>query len=118
MFIGMWIRLIRTMIRGVVEDPAFRVLVIAVVWLMILGTGYFALIESWSVVNSFYFTVSTLTTVGYGDIVPTSDGAKLATVALQLSGIGVFVLLLSEVAKRSLREKTAPTAGGHSEAND
>jgi voltage-gated potassium channel len=39
-----------------------------------------------------YFTISTLTTVGYGDLVPASDGAKLATLALQLSGIGLFVL--------------------------
>jgi hypothetical protein len=46
----------------------------------------------------------------YGDLAPTGNGAKLATVAIQLSGIGLFVLLLSEVARRSLiSHETEPT---------
>lgn len=102
MLIVTWVRLMRTIIGGVQSDPNFRALVGAVGTVMAMGTLYFWLFQDWTLVDSFYFTVTTLTTVGYGDLTPQTDGAKLAAVALQLSGIGLFVLLLSEVARRSL----------------
>jgi hypothetical protein len=99
------------MVQGVSEDPAFRALVGAVAWLILIGTVFYSLSQDWSLVDSFYFTVMTLTTVGYGDLAPTGNGAKLATVAMQLSGIGLFVLLLSEVARRSLVGHEAEPTG-------
>jgi voltage-gated potassium channel len=37
--------------------------------------------------DAFYFTVVTLTTVGFGDITPMSQGGKMVTVLMILSGI-------------------------------
>jgi len=37
--------------------------------------------------NAFYFTVVTVSTVGFGDIVPVSDAGRLVTVAMIISGI-------------------------------
>jgi len=47
----------------------------------------FYLIEGFSLVDSWYFTTVLLTSTGYGDIVPRSDGGKLfATVYLLVAG--------------------------------
>ena len=102
MLVVTWSRLLKTMAAGVAEDPQFRALAGAVGMLLVIGTVFYSLSQDWGVVNSFYFSVTTLTTVGYGDLAPTGDWAKLATVAYQLSGIGLFVVFLSEVAKRSM----------------
>eukprot|EP00658_Telonema_sp_P-2_P054905 TRINITY_DN43665_c0_g1_i1.p1 TRINITY_DN43665_c0_g1~~TRINITY_DN43665_c0_g1_i1.p1 ORF type:complete len:330 (+),score=73.70 TRINITY_DN43665_c0_g1_i1:125-1114(+) len=37
-----------------------------------------------------YFTTSTLTTVGYGDIAPTTPESRLVSLAMALSGLGLF----------------------------
>ncbi|KAG7349622.1 TrkA-N domain containing protein [Nitzschia inconspicua] len=47
----------------------------------------FCLIEGFTVIDSWYFTTVLLTTVGYGDIVPTTEGGKLfATAYLLVAG--------------------------------
>ena len=50
------------------------------------GVGFYV-IESMTMVDSFYFTTVLLTTVGYGDIAPVTDGGKLfATVYVLVAG--------------------------------
>ncbi|MGC8730365.1 MAG: ion channel [Candidatus Micrarchaeia archaeon] len=43
-----------------------------------------------SMFTAFYFTVITLSTIGYGDIVPTTEIARAFVIVLVLSGIGTF----------------------------
>ncbi|TFG73144.1 MAG: two pore domain potassium channel family protein [Solirubrobacterales bacterium] len=100
-----WFRMLRTMVRGVKEDPEFRALAGAVGSLLVVGTVFYALNQDWSLVDSFYFSVTTLTTVGFGDLAPEGDGAKLATVAYELSGVGLLVLFLSQLSQRGVRER-------------
>ena len=55
---------------------------------IIFGTLGFRLIEGWSFVDSFYVTVQTLTTVGYGDLPPRSlAGRGFAVVVMQTKGL-------------------------------
>ena len=102
MLIATWIKLLKTMIKGVVDDPNFRALAAAVGLMFVVGTLFFSFNQGWSLVDSFYFSVTTLTTVGYGDLSPEGAGARLATVAYQLAGIGLLVIFLSEIAKRGM----------------
>jgi voltage-gated potassium channel len=44
-------------------------------------------------VDALYFTVTTLTTTGYGDIVPQSTGGKLVAVMIMIGGVTLFVRL-------------------------
>lgn len=63
--------------------------------------------ESGSMVNtfgdSFYFTVATLTTVGYGDITPVGEWGRWVTVLMIMSGIIVIPWQVSQIAKEWLR---------------
>lgn len=60
-----------------------------------IGTLGFHLIEqSWSYWDCFYFTIVTITTVGYGDYGLSRDGQMFAAV-LMVSGFGVFTYSLS-----------------------
>ena len=55
--------------------------------LIIIGTLFYSLFEGWSYFDSLYFTVMTLTTVGYGDMVPTTPESKLFTIFFVLGGV-------------------------------
>ena len=61
------------------------------------GTLLFHLIEGYDLVSSLYFTVVTMTTVGYGDIVPTTSVGMLLSVVTIFAGVGIFGLLVGSV---------------------
>jgi voltage-gated potassium channel len=62
------IRLFRGMASAWRRDPQFRSLVVLVIVTLLGGTVFYSLEEGWSVVDAFYFSVTTLTTVGLGDL--------------------------------------------------
>ncbi len=53
-----------------------------------LSEGFNPRIES--LMTAFYFSIETMSTVGYGDIVPVSESARLFTISVIISGITVF----------------------------
>jgi len=55
--------------------------------------------SQWTFLNSVYFTVVTLSTIGYGDFVPTTPGAKVWVTFLAIFGIGILVYSLSILTK-------------------
>ena len=59
------------------------------------GAGYAPPIRS--VHTAFYYTVETMSTVGYGDIVPRTVEARMFTVSMIVLGITVFATTLSVV---------------------
>ncbi len=56
-----------------------------------------AVIENF--LDAFYFSVVTMTTVGYGDITPVSKAGKLVTVLMILSGIAIIPWQISDLVK-------------------
>lgn len=70
------------------------------IFLLILGgTLVFNHLEKWSYVDSFYFSTATLTTVGYGDLVPTNDISKIITSVYAILGVVTFLFCLSVLAE-------------------
>ncbi len=67
---------------------------VAVAAMLAIGTWTFHKIEGWSWIDAFYFSASTLTTVGFGDLTPTTDFSKLFTVAFMFIGIAIVVYSL------------------------
>ena len=70
-----------------------------------LGTGGFMWIEGWGLRESFYMTVITLSTVGFGEVRPLSDAGRVFTVFLILGGVATLSFALRDVASRLI---TAP----------
>lgn len=79
---------------------AYRILSTAAVGLLSLGTIVYHWLEDWSWIDSFYFSAVAVTTVGFGDLVPTTDPAKLFTVFYVISGIGIVTSFINERLRR------------------
>lgn len=89
------------------------------------GTVGYQLLESWSLLDSFYMTVITVTTVGFREVEPLSAGGQLFTVSLLLLGlVTVFSALgiatqlvasgeLGSWIRRRRREKRVSQLSGH-----
>ena len=62
------------------RHPKFLFLIGVASILIVGGAGIFSLLEGWSYLDSLYFTVSTITTVGYGDLHVTQTLSKLIAI--------------------------------------
>lgn len=94
-----------------------RVRYIALLAFSVLATGVVVYhhIENWSWVDSLYFSVITLATVGYGDLVPTTDAGKLFTVFYVLIGIGIFAASANYLLKRATLKRLQKREDKHDE---
>jgi hypothetical protein len=61
-----------------------------------LGMIFYHLVEGFSWVDAFYFCVTTLATVGYGDINPVTDIGKIFTSFYIFLGLG-FILAFANI---------------------
>jgi len=89
-----------TPLRTMARDPEGKVLLGSAVSMVAAGTVVYSALEGWTLIDSLYFSVVTLATVGFGDLTPTTDVAKLFTVAYIIVGIGILAAFASELAKR------------------
>jgi len=62
---------------------------------LIIGTLGFMVFESLSFVDALYFTIVTISTVGYGDIHPTNIASKIFGIFLIIIGIGTFLTIVT-----------------------
>jgi voltage-gated potassium channel len=62
-----------------------------------IGVGGFMIIENWNFFDSFYMTVITITTVGFGEIHPLSSVGRIFTSFLILGTFGTFAYLISTI---------------------
>ena len=70
--------------------------------LIIIGTIAYSFLEGWPLVTSFYFAVTTLSTVGYGDLYPTNDLSRLFTSFYILTGVAVALASLTIIGNHYL----------------
>jgi hypothetical protein len=75
---------------------AFAVLGAAAALLLAVGTIAFHHMEGWSWVDSFYFSAIAGTTVGFGDLHPTTDASKLFSVAYIFFAVGIIGTYLNQ----------------------
>jgi len=65
--------------------------------IVIIGTIGFMFIENLSFIDSLYFTIVTISTVGYGDIYPINTAGKIFGIILIVIGIGAFLTIVTNV---------------------
>ncbi len=92
-------------VAGVWRDPETKALPFVAAALVATGTIFYWRFEDWTIIEALYFSVVTLTTVGYGDLHPTTAGTEIFTIFYILTGIGVFVALLASVAQQYIEQK-------------
>jgi voltage-gated potassium channel len=97
-FRGIW--------RGL-KDPQFRAMFITVLALLLVGTLFYMRWEQWPWYNALYFCVATLTTIGYGDLVPTHPGTKIFTIFYIFIGIGILLAFINKVASSAFAARKA-----------
>ena len=59
-----------------------------------ISTATFHVLEGWRVLDAFYYSVVTITTVGYGDLTPTQDTSKIAASVLILLSIPLMFFII------------------------
>ena len=67
-------------IVAVWRDPETKALPVVAGVFVLTGTLFYWRFEDWTFIESFYFCVVTLTTVGYGDFSPTTAGTQIFTI--------------------------------------
>ena len=109
----------RIALVAVWRDPETKALPVVVGVLLVPGTMFYWSVEDWTLIQSLYFSVVTLATVGYGDLTPTSDFARIFTIIYIFIGLGVLVLFLSSLAQQYISHKVevAHHARGHLSAH-
>ncbi len=96
--LGRFIHAIWTGLR----DPEFRALLFLVIVTLLTGTLFYAKVEGWNAVDALYFSVITLTTVGFGDLHPTNPASKIFTMVYIFVGIGILLGFINKVAGSAL----------------
>ncbi len=87
---------------GLIKSSLFRNLYIALILLAVIlavGVAGFMWLEGFSVLEAFYMSVITLSTVGFSEVRPLSDGGKLFTSLLIISSFGIFAYGVSQITR-------------------
>lgn len=79
--------------------PMERLKKILIIFGAILGTGVIGMmvLEKLSFLDALYFAVTTVSTVGYGDIVPRTPGGRVFCIGLIVTGVGMTYYTLTFV---------------------
>jgi len=75
------------------------------------GAAGFHLIEGWSLADSLYMTVMTVTTVGYGPPLPLSPAGRDFSILFMLVGVGTTGYLLSTAVQAVVRSEILASYG-------
>lgn len=108
------------------KKPDTRAILFWMVVLLFVGTIFYHVAEGWSWLDSFYFCVITLSTVGYGDLDPSSPESKVFTIVYIFMGLSIFVSLVNMLAQarqdirvqRSVKHHAADASSQDEAAND
>jgi voltage-gated potassium channel len=102
----------------------FRIVTLLVTLAVIVlgGTVFFRWAEGWSWLDAYFFTVVTLSTVGYGNLVPVTALGKIGTTVFILVGLGVFAVAVQQFGMFAMRKREEHTEWliarfGHPEAS-
>ncbi|HUO50170.1 MAG TPA: potassium channel family protein [Candidatus Paceibacterota bacterium] len=91
-------------VLGAFKDPEFEVLLTLTAVVLATGTIFYHDVEGWTYLDSLYFSVVTLTTVGYGDLSPHSTVSKIFTMVYLLVGIGILFGFINTVAHYAIED--------------
>ena len=81
------------------KQPKYRSLIIWVLFTLVIGTVFYHNVEGWSWLDSLYFSVVTLATVGYGDLAPATEYGRAFTIVYIMLGLGLLTSFAAMLAQ-------------------
>jgi voltage-gated potassium channel len=99
------------------RHPRHQAFALAVVVVVITGVVFYRLAEDWSFTDSLYFTVIALSTIGFGDIAPTTTFSRLFTVVYAIVGVGLIGTLLNLVVTNAQQAIKRDEPGSSTQGN-
>ena len=97
--------------RGLKNAAAFALLVV------LAAAEAFSVTEKVSYFDGFDWAVTTITTVGYGDQLPTSSEAKVLAMIVMVVGIGFFAALAGALADRFIKGRAEELAAERAQSH-
>lgn len=91
-------------LKAAFGDETVRTILSMTIAIILLAALVYMFIEGWGFIDALYFTVMTISTVGYGDITPETNLGKLFTIVYVICGMGIFVALVTRIANTVLRQ--------------
>ena len=88
-----------------------RLVLIAVLAALVLGTLVFHVLEGWSILDSLYVTAQTVTTVGFGDLTPRTRGGRAFTVVFMIVSVGIVLYALTTTVQAIVHSELFATYG-------
>ncbi len=97
------------------KQPSAQIVIVSLVGIIVAGTVFFHVVEGWSWLDSYFFTVVTMSTVGYGSLVPVTAVGKLGTTVFIFLGLGIFAVAIHRFAVYEMlkNKKNAEWLLGH-----
>jgi len=99
------------------RDNEVRVPAILLVLIVTVGSVFYRIVEGWDVLDSVYFSVVTLATVGYGDFAPHTAPGKIFTMVYIVVGIGLLAVFARGVGQRWVDRRIRKIADAQAKAD-
>jgi hypothetical protein len=81
----------------VIKDRDSRPVLFWAAGTLLFGTLAYHWLEGWSYLDALYFCVISSATIGYGDLTPTTDVAKMFTILYVLNSVVILLALFDRI---------------------
>ena len=99
--------LIIRVIVSFLKDKEYLELLLTTTIVLLFGSIIFHFVEGWRWLDSIYFCVITLTTIGYGDFSPRTDIGKVFNMFYIVIGLGLILSFIRMVYDHYAKVKQA-----------
>ncbi len=79
-----------------------KMIFLALILLMLIGMAGFHFLEHWSWFDGFYMVLTTISTIGYGEVHPLSHGGRIFNSFVIITGVGLVLLFFGSATQALL----------------
>ncbi len=99
-------------LRAAFSDRSVQIVLTITTAIVAWASIFYHFVEGWAWVDSIYFSVVTISTVGFGDFSPETAVGKIFTIFYIIIGLGVFVTAATTVADAIIKQAKEDDSNG------